>query len=269
MNNDIISRDNSNYNFSVSIEDIDKLVINYIKENIDLYVIGDNNEKIDVPLYYASPDRFKTIQQDNFLRDEKSSQLILPVIIFKRNSIESRDDMPINDLDGNLKILINTSRSQKYFGHPLNTQESYAIKMPKFVKVNYQFIIFTKTIRQNNNLIESFLMHDKRYWNDRKLNFYTKLTSYSTEVEQSNDNFRVVKTTFSIDINGFILPEFYKKEPTVVKYNPATTIIIDAEVEVSEIPMPKKIPATLSSENSFGLSLENGEIIEITPSESI
>ena len=36
---------------------------------------------------YASPERWKSIQQDGFMRDKKD-QTITPVIVYKRTSVE-------------------------------------------------------------------------------------------------------------------------------------------------------------------------------------
>ena len=52
--------------------------------------IQENKETIQVPVMYASPERWVSIQKQGFMRD-KRQQLIVPAIIFKRTSIEKNE----------------------------------------------------------------------------------------------------------------------------------------------------------------------------------
>lgn len=217
------------YNLSVTIEDIDTLVLNYIKDSIDLYVVGENNNLVKANILYSNPERWKTIQQDGYVRDLRSNQVILPVITFKRSGIESRDSIINNDMNQNLYIPVNRTRSKKYIGQPDTPEEVWSVLYPKFVKIGYDFIIFTKTIRQNNSLVQSFMMHDKRYWGNRKAGFFTRIANVTNEVEQSNDSVRVVKSTFSISVDSFLIPETFMGKSTVIKQNTITKVDIDSE----------------------------------------
>lgn len=220
---------NSSYNISLTIEDIDTIVKTYINDNIEIYVNDDNDSFIKVPIYYSNPDRWKSIQQDGFLRDQTSQQILLPIIVFKRSNLEVRTDMPINDLDNQLHVRVNESRSKKYLNQPIAPKEIYSILMPKFVNVTYDFILFTKTIRQNNALVESFLMHDKRYWGNNNYKFYTKINNISNETEQNSDVARLVKSTFSIIISAFIIPSKFKNDTVIKKQLTPTTISVTTE----------------------------------------
>ena len=62
--------------------------------------VEDNGENVKVPLMYASPERWKSIQQDGFMRDKKD-QIITPVIVYKRTSVEKDDSLPQDKLDAN------------------------------------------------------------------------------------------------------------------------------------------------------------------------
>ena len=53
---------------SVSLMDIDSAIIFYFENVIQPSVI-DNEESVKVPIMYASPERWKAIQRDGFMRD--------------------------------------------------------------------------------------------------------------------------------------------------------------------------------------------------------
>jgi hypothetical protein len=70
--------------FSIGIKDIDESIMYYFDNVIKPFVIQ-NNERIAVPIIYGSPERWKSIQKDTFLRDQKGA-LLMPLIVFKRDS---------------------------------------------------------------------------------------------------------------------------------------------------------------------------------------
>ena len=86
-------------NITVTLKDIDSAVIYYV-ENIIQPSVEENGENIKVPIMYSSLERWKAIKRDGFLRDKKR-QVITPLIVFKRNTIDMNDNMPIDKLDAN------------------------------------------------------------------------------------------------------------------------------------------------------------------------
>ena len=73
-------------NAEVTLMDIDSAIMFYFDDVIKPSV-EDNGENIKVPIMYASPERWKAIQRDGFMRDKKR-QTITPVIAYRRTSIE-------------------------------------------------------------------------------------------------------------------------------------------------------------------------------------
>ena len=49
-------------------------------------------EKQKVPVVYGNPERWKSVQKDGYLRDKKG-MLQIPLVMFKRNSIERNDTL--------------------------------------------------------------------------------------------------------------------------------------------------------------------------------
>ena len=50
-------------------------------------------EKIKVPVLYGNPERWTSVQKKGYLRDKKG-QIQIPLIMFKRNSMQERIQMP-------------------------------------------------------------------------------------------------------------------------------------------------------------------------------
>ena len=102
---------------SVNLIDVDSAIIYYF-ENVIKPSVVDNGENIKVPIMYASPERWSSIQNQGFLRDKKR-QIITPVIVYRRTSVERDETIPQDKLDANDPHLFFTfekkySRSHRY-----------------------------------------------------------------------------------------------------------------------------------------------------------
>ena len=86
-------------NAEVTLMDMDSAIMFYFDEVIKPAVL-DNGENVKVPIMYASPERWKAIQRDGFMRDKKR-KTITPVIVYRRTSIEKDSEMPVDKLDAN------------------------------------------------------------------------------------------------------------------------------------------------------------------------
>ena len=84
--------------FSIGIQDIDESIMYYFNNVIKPFVIQ-NNERIAVPIIYGSPERWKSIQKDTYLRDKKGA-IMMPIIVFKRDTIDKNRSIA-NKLDAN------------------------------------------------------------------------------------------------------------------------------------------------------------------------
>ena len=108
-----------------------------------------NGNRTNVPVIYGAPERWKGVQKDGFYRD-KEGKIQVPLIMFKRDSVEKRRDLG-NKLDGNNPQLYYTFQ-EKYtkrnqydnFSVLQNRQpqkEFHAVVVPDFIKLSYSCII--------------------------------------------------------------------------------------------------------------------------------
>ena len=144
-------------NISVKLMDIDTAIMYYFQKVINPVVI-DNNERIKVPIRYASAERWKSIQKDGFFRTARGN-VVLPVIVFKRTSVAKDETIPVDSFDNHkLKYSFEKkySKQNRYdnFSALYGIQpkrELYNIAVPDYQVITYQCIIWTDYIEQMIN----------------------------------------------------------------------------------------------------------------------
>ena len=214
--------------FTITLRDIDFAIKYYFKNVIKPSVV-ENGIIIDVPVIYGSPERWKSIKRDGYFKDEKD-KLILPLIVFKRNSISKDDNYPIDKLDANSPKLVypfkkKWSEKNRYDNFSVSvglkpTEEYYSIVVPDYIILSYDFIIMTEAVDQMNKIVEAIVYSEGSYWGEKeRFKFRTKIQTYTTNIEGGNDTQRTVKTTFSLELNGYLVPDTINKQLPLVAGN--------------------------------------------------
>ena len=234
------SSDDNVKNPSVTLMDMDSAIVSYfdmvIKPSVE-----DNGENVKVPIMYASPERWKAIQRDGFMRD-KNRQIITPVIVYRRTSIEKDDTVPQDKLDANNPHMFYTfekkfSSENKYDN--LTTQigllpqrEYYNVSFPDYVTLTYDFMIWTAYIEQMNKIVERITYSDGAYWGDPdKMRFRTNIDSF-TDATEVADAERLVRTNFSVTLKGYLLPEGnFDHRSTTQKFITPKKVIFGTETD--------------------------------------
>ena len=62
--------------FTVGLEDIDNAIMYYFQNVIQPFVIQNGN-RIEVPIIYGSPERWKSVQKDGYYKDKIGAKMIL------------------------------------------------------------------------------------------------------------------------------------------------------------------------------------------------
>ena len=65
--------------FSIGIQDIDESIFYYFKNVIKPFVIQ-NGERLEVPIIYGSPEKWKSFQKDGYYRD-LNGRIMMPLIM--------------------------------------------------------------------------------------------------------------------------------------------------------------------------------------------
>ncbi len=220
-------------NISVGLMDMDSSILYYFN-NIIKPEVEENKEKVKVPCIYASPERWVSIQKNGYLRDKKN-QIIVPLIVFKRTAMEKNQDIPIDKVDANkprnfYSFQKKYSKFNRYDKFSVLQElspgrEYYNVAMPDYVTLTYEFTIFTSYIEQMNKIIEKIMYSEGSYWGEPgKMRFRTQIESYTDASEMEAE--RLIKTTFTVNLFGYILPETYNNYTTTQKYLTPKKIIM-------------------------------------------
>jgi hypothetical protein len=227
---------------SVTLMDLDSAIMFYF-ENVIQPSVEDNGENVKVPTMYASPERWKSIQRDGFLRDKKR-QIITPVIAYRRTSIERDDSIPQDKLDANNPHLFYTfekkySQQNRYDNFQIQIgsfpqKEYYNVMLPDYVTLSYDFIIWTSYMEQMNSIVEKVVYSDGAYWGDpEKLRFRSRVESF-TDATEIGDTERLVRTNFSVTLRGYLLPEGnFDHRSTTQKFLTPKRVIMGTETDAA------------------------------------
>jgi hypothetical protein len=225
--------------FSVGIQDIDESIFYYFTNVIKPSVIQ-NGERIPVPLIYGSPEKWKSVQKDGYYKD-KNGKIMMPIIMFKRDDIV-KNRSTYNKLDANSPNLY-TSWQKGY--NPKNSYSNFSVLtnripteqfivnvVPDYVTITYSFIVQTYYMDQLNKIVEAINYASDSYWGDpERFKFRAKIDSFGITTELNQTDERVVRSSFSLTLYGYIVPDTIQKDITAIKkYNSRSKIIIGLEI---------------------------------------
>ena len=224
--------------FTLGLQDIDESIMYYFNKVIRPFVVQ-NGKRIPVPVIYGAPERWKSAQRDGYYKD-KRGKIMAPIIMFKRDSMDKLRNVG-NKLDGN------TPNLYSYWKRTYNPKDSYSNfsvlnnrkpsqqftvnVIPDYVKLVYNCTIQTYYIDQLNKIVEAVNYASDSYWGDpERFKFKASIDSYATTVELNDGQDRIVKSTFSINMFGYIIPESIQKQiSSIKKYNNKSQIVIGLE----------------------------------------
>jgi hypothetical protein len=209
-------------NRGIKLYDIDMAINDHMVETVvpTIEVMG---EPTKVPVLYGNAERWASIQRDGYLRD-KRGQIQIPLIVFKRNGVEPWPGMEIAvNRSLSYPAVSKYSKKHKYdlFSKMTGAQkplEQYNITIPDYIALTYEVIVWTDFTEHMNKIVEAFQYASDVYWGDKYgFKFKTKIDSYDTTSETAEGSSRLVKTTFTINVNAYLLPEKFNNEPTTNK----------------------------------------------------
>ena len=245
----ITSRKDDNVkDISIGLQDHDEAIMYYFNKIIKPSVIVNGN-RTPVPIIYGAPERWKSVQKDGYFRD-KEGKLQVPLIMFKRDSVEKRRDLG-NKIDGNNPQLYYTFQ-EKYtkrnqydnfsvLQNRMPQRELHAVVIPDFIKLSYTCIIWCDYIAQMNKLVEMINYSSDSYWGDpEKFKFNARIDTYSNTTEISQGDNRIVKTNFGLTLQGYLVPDSINKELTKKpqKFFSKSTVVFNGELSVSPTGAP-------------------------------
>ena len=233
--------------FSVGLEDLDWAVMYYFQNVIRPSVIQ-NGEKLEVPVIYGSPEKWASFQKFGYIRD-LHRRIMAPLLMFKRNTIEKNRSLA-NKLDANQPHNIsvtNKKYSQQNAYSKFNIlngikpeQTLYATVVPDYLTVTYDCAVFTYYNEQLNKIIEAVEYASDAYWGDpERFKFKTNIDSFASTIELYDNKERIVRSTFTLKMHGYIIPDTIQKDTTFVsKFSNRNKLIVTSEtvVDINNLP---------------------------------
>jgi len=205
---------------SIGIQDIDEAIMYYF-QNVIRPSVFQNGERIAVPIIYGSPEKWKSFQKDGYYRDLQG-RIMAPLIMFKRNTI-TKDRSLNNKLDANNPHNVavvgqsyNKRNEYSKFNMLNNVKPEktyYVTVVPDHVTITYDCVAFTYYNDQLNKIVEAIEYASDSYWGDpERFKFKATINSFNTTTDLSENGERIVKSTFTLNIYGYIIPDTIQKD---------------------------------------------------------
>lgn len=207
--------------FTVKLIDIDAAILGHMDNVIDPTIV-DAGRQVKVSINYASPERWKAIRKDGSIRD-KNGKVQTPAIAFRRSTVQRNDSLITLNRYLQYPVMRKFSEKNKYDKFSVMNgfaprKEIYSVAMPDHVIVNYEFIIWTELIEQCNSVIEAINFATEDYWGDKnRFKFRTSISDYNFETTVDAGQDRIVKATFSLMCNAYLLPEKFENYKTTTQ----------------------------------------------------
>jgi len=221
---------------TITFEDVDTAVVNHIK-NIIKPTIEENGVVRIVPVIFASPERWRSIQADGWYRDPQSRQIMVPIISISRGSFSKNSSMAIDKIDGVLRKTVasgyNTKNKYDIFSvrNKLRpTKVHYSVTVPDYVVINYEVSVWTAFIRQMNNITEKFVFAEASYWGDKYNKFRVSYDTIDNTVDIADGQNRAVRNTFTMNVNAYIIPKDFNNKDTTIKVLEPAKVVMTAEI---------------------------------------
>jgi hypothetical protein len=221
----------------VNLIDIDTTIAEYMS-SVVIPDLEENGNVLKAPLIYGNAERWAGARKDGYLRDERG-RIQTPLVMFKRNSIDRNEAM------GNFSEINNIATFQKYsskskyerFSLQNNVRapkELYSINVPKYVTVTYEVMIWTSFTEHMNKIVEAFQWATDRYWGKEDgYKFKVKIDAFDNQQEVGQGSERIVRTSFTMIVNAYLLPERYNEKPTVKKSYSPKRVVFSVETDLS------------------------------------
>ena len=222
----------------ITLYDIDFAMMEYMTDVV-IPDVEENGTKVKVPLIYGNPERWKAATKDGYIRDQRG-KIQIPLIMYKRNSI-ARDDSLANTMNRNISYptLTKYNKKQKYDKFSLMNDikpnvEAFNIAVPDYVTVSYEVMIWTNFTEHMNKIVEQFQYATDEYWGDKKkYKFRVRIDSFDNQTEVGQGSERVVRTSFTMAVNAYLLPSEFNNKPTSNKEFTPKRVVFGYEADLT------------------------------------
>lgn len=220
---------------SVTLYDIDAAIISYLREVV-LPILEMDGHAVKIPVIYGNSERWVAVRREGVYRDF-NGRIQLPMMMIRRTSVAKNDSMPFLNRHISYTAVTKWSKTNKYDRlSVLNPSikpklDVYNITIPDYVEITYDCLGWTNYTEQLNLIIESLTFASDEYWGDKnKFKFVTTVQDYNVINEVEENNERVNRVEFSLNVKAYLLPEKFYGSPTTFK-NRNSSKIVTGEID--------------------------------------
>jgi hypothetical protein len=226
----------SQYTKGVNLIDIDTTLADYMSKVV-IPDVEENGNKVQVPLVYGNAERWTNARKQGYLRDQRG-KIQIPLVMFKRNSIDRDSSLQHFREQLSMPSYQKYSARNRYEKFSLQTgakpsYEVYNVRVPSYVTVTYEVMIWTSFTEHMNKIVEAFQYASDRYWGEKDgYKFRTRIDSFDNQQEVGEGSERIIRTSFTMVTNAYLLPETFNEKPVTQKLFSTKKIVFGVEVGV-------------------------------------
>lgn len=224
----------------VTLMMINEIVLEYFTKKIVPTVKEQDITRV-VPVLYGSAERWAMIRKFGFIRDPDNQKLFTPLIMLRRVKVEQGKLKNPNNTYMYRTLDSGWNRRNAYdkFAVQNNIIPSQAFRtvvIPDYMDLTYEVMLWTDYQEQMDNLVEQINVENQLYWGERNnFKFRVNIDSFDSQTELPAELDRVVRTSFTMKVGAYLLPEKLVKNftpaPTDVKaYSPKKLTMVETVV---------------------------------------
>jgi hypothetical protein len=221
----------------VKLIDVDTAIAEYMGDVV-IPDLEENEKVVRVPLVYGNAERWAGARKEGYLRDQRG-KIQIPLVMFKRNSIERNESLAnfreVNTI-GTYKKYSPKNRYERFSlqNGVTPAYELYSITVPDYVTITYEVMIWTSFTEHMNKIVEAFQFATGRYWGKEDgFKFKAQIDSFENQQEVGQGSERVIRTTFTMVVNAYLLPERYNEKPTIKKSYSPKRVVFGVETDLT------------------------------------
>jgi hypothetical protein len=102
----------------------------------------------------------------------------------------------------------------------------YSVAVPDYVTLSYDFIVWTNFTDQMNHIVERINWSEGAYWGEPgKFRFRSNIENFE-DASEYEDSTRKIKTSFSVTLSGYLVPDSFNDIVTTQKFVTPKQIVI-------------------------------------------
>lgn len=221
----------------VSLIDVDSTIADYMSSVI-IPDLDENGNTLKVPLIYGNAERWANARKEGYLRDQRG-RIQIPLVMFKRNSIERNSSLQHFREQLTIPAVKKYTQKNRYERFTLQNNagpayESYSVHVPAYVTITYEVMIWTSFTEHMNKIVEAFQYATDRYWGKEDgRRFVTRINGFENQQEVGQGSERIIRTTFTMVVNAYLIPERYNEKPTVKKQMTPKRVQFSVETDLT------------------------------------